>query len=252
MGFTYSFTDNELYGTDDINAAISRLTTKGVTVYPTDRNLIDAMNTVTAEVAGPGIDFSQYSCLVTTENDNIRIGPGTAFFEDGVSMVIDSEGILLPFEYNSYIYLYRDVVQNNCYPCISEQLPENNFVLLAYTDEQGAVQDRREYATSKLAPNSAVKTFSFFADVTYSTKTSPEKVLASFNVGYTTFSHVIFRKSLYSIAGYLTLPENEYSDYAKFYDGSDIRFRKSGTTLELFVNPRGDLDDVPGLEIIVF
>lgn len=252
MGYICNFKDNEIYGTDDINAAISRLTTKGVTIYPTDENLINAMNGVTSAVAASGVDYNEYSCLVSIENESIKISPGTAFFEDGMSIVIDSEGYSLPLEYNVYVYLYRDINRNDGYPCVSAELPENNYVLLAYIDEQGGIADKREYAVSKLAPNSAIETLSFFADISYGLRTSPETPLASFNIGYTTYKHVIVTSSKYRICGYLILPENDYSDYAYFYDGSKIRFKKTGTKLELFINPCGDIGEVPNLEIIVF
>ena len=252
MGYKYSFMDNETYGADDINAAISRLTTKGVTVYPTDQNLIDAMNGVISAVATPGVDYNQYSCVVSIENNNIKISPGTVFFENGISMVIDSDGEILPLEYNIYVYLYYDKIRNSCYPCASENIPENNYVLLAYIDETGNIKDMREYATSKLAPNSEIKISTFITDLKYSTDTSPEEVLATINVGYTSYRHVVFSHKSEKLTGYAMLVDDDYSEYVDFCDGSDIRFKKIGPTLQLSVHPHGDFETLTNLKIIVF
>lgn len=252
MGYKYSFCDNETYGTDDINAAISRLTTKGVTVYPTDENLIAAMNGITSEITTPGVDFNQYSCLVSIENESIKISPGTAFFDDGMSIVIDSEGEALPLQYNSYVYLFRDTDRNSCYPVASETLPETGYVLLAYIDESGNVTDKREYAVSKLAPNSEVVPTSFTVTVTYHSYTSPSEVLATINAGYSNFRYLVFKKSSHAIAGYVKLIDDEYTDYEKFYDGSYIAFKKQGQTVYISINPHGDFDTIADLEIILF
>lgn len=252
MGYKYSFMDNETYGADDINAAISRLTTKGVTVYPTDQNLIDAMNGVISAVATPGVDYNQYSCVVSKENKNIKISPGTVFFENGVTMVIDSDGIILPLEYNVYVYLYYDKIKNSCYPCASEDIPENNYVLLAYIDETGNIKDMREYAVSKLAPNSEIKTFSFTCDVSYSTNTPPDEVLATIDVGYTSYRHVVFSQGIKKIGGHVILVDDDFSEYANFCNGSQIRFKKTGPTLELYVYQLEDFATVNDLNITVF
>ena len=252
MSYIYSFMDNETYGADDINATISRLTTKGVTVYPTDQNLIDAMNGVTSAVATPGVDFNQYSCFVSKENNNIKISPGTVFFENGISMVINSDGETLPFKYNTYVYLYYDKIKNSCYPSTSETLPENNYVLLAYIDETGNIKDMREYATSKLAPNSEITIFEFDTDIRYSSTTLPDEVLATFNVGYSSYRHVVFSYATKKLGGHIILVDNDFSEYANFFDGSRIRFRKDGPTLELSIHPHGDFDTIDNLKITVF
>lgn len=252
MGYKYSFADNAVYGSDDINAAISRLTTKGVTVYPTDENLIDAMNDITSEVATSGVDFNKYSCLVTIEDENIKISAGTAFFDDGMSIVIDSDGVTLALEYNVYVYLLRDVNRNSCYPCVSAELPESGYVLLAYIDESGNITDKREYAVSKLAPNTEANPAVFSITLEYHTYTQYDQVLATINAGYSNFRYVVFKHINLGFGGYVKLVDNDYSIYSAFYSGTYIRFKKTGQKLEIFMDTRNHTYTIDNLEILLF
>ena len=251
MGYTYSFVDNEVYGTDDINAAISRLTTAGVAVYPTDETLINAMNSVTAQAASEGIEFSAKSCLVSVEDEDIKISAGTAFFEDGVSMVIDSEGTTLPLETGVYVYLFRDVNRNSCYPCVSKELPESGYILLAEIDENGSVTDKRTYAASKLAPNSAPQLSAYSMKIVYYPSTSPDEAVATLDAGYSAFTHLFFRHKEKSLAGVCDLAEGDYSEYVWFCDGSEVRFKKIGPKVEVYVLPHGDYAALNNVEIFL-
>ena len=252
MGYSYSFIDNQTYGTEDINKAFSRLTTKGITPYPTDENLINAMNTITSEITESGIDFDSYHCRVSIVGDTINISSGTAFFENGVSMVIDEDGATLPYQPEVYVYLYHDINLNSCYPTSSETLPESNYVPLAYIDNTGNIKDIRIFAKSKLLTNSQVVPFQTKIDVDFDTFHTGVEVLNTINVGYNNFSYLVFHDKARTLCNILELKENDYSDYSDFERYSYIRFMKRAQEVDVFVKSNGHYSTVEGLEIYIF
>ena len=110
----------------------------------------------------------------------------------------------------------------------------------------------REYAVSKLAPNSEVTTFTFINTLSYSNTTSPDEILLSLHIGYTSYRHVVFSHPSKKLGGHVILVDDDFSEYSSFYDGSAIRFKKNGSTLEVYVNPQGDFDTITNLNITVF
>ena len=252
MGYSYSFIDNETYGTDHINKAFSRLTTKGITPYPTDENLINAMNGITSEITTSGVDFDSFHCKVTLDRDTINISPGTVFFEDGVSMLIDEDGISLPYQSGVYVYLYRDINTNSCYPATSKNLPELNYVPLAYIDIDGNIKDIRIYAKSKLCPNSEVVPLKTTKTVTFDTHHTGTEVLGTINVGYNNFRYLVFRDKSHKLCSIVELVENDYSEYSDFDRYTYIRFMKKAQSIDIFVKTNGHYGTVEDLEIFIF
>lgn len=252
MGYSYSFIDNEIYGTDHINKAFSRLTTQGITPYPTDENLINAMNEATASITQSGVDFDAFHCKVSVNGDYLFISPGTVFFEDGVSMVIDEDGATLPYQSDVYVYLYHDINQNSCYPATSKNLPESNYVPLAYIDNTGKIQDIRIFAKSKLAPNSEVVPLSTSITVEFDTHHIGTEVLGTVNVGYNNFRYLIFRQKQQDLCNIVELSENNYTEYSDFARYSYIRFMKRGQSVDIFVKSNGHYSTVENVEIYIF
>lgn len=235
MGYRYSFIDNETYGVDDINGAVSRLTTSGVTFYPTDENLTDAMNAITSDITSGGVEFNHESCLVTVNDDEVTVSSGTVFFDDGVSLVIDSQGVTLPYSADAYVYAYRDVGLNSCDIRITKALPTKNYVLFAYIDSDGAVHDRRQYAVSKIAPNSAPNLKNVTLNIEYGNNFYERKV-AEFTIGYSAFQYIVFKSSSpVEVRGFCKLTEGDYSEKCTFYKDSTIRFKKDREKVEIYI-----------------
>ncbi len=250
MGYKYSFVDNEIYGTDDINAVISRLTTKGVAVCPEGRSVVDAMNQVVSELAEPGVEFDTGSLKVSADGDNIKIARGTAFFDDGVCFMVDDEGITLPMQKGTYVYLYRDGNRNSCYPCQEEELPQSGYVLLAQISGDGVVSDKREFAVSKLAPNSPATPKKYSVpECVWSSSTPHDRVLATVDAGYSDFGYLAFKKKIEYKHGNCKLIEGEWSEAMPVYRNSTVRFRKVGSTVELSVIPGGYGHTLSDMEI---
>lgn len=156
MGYKCSFLDNETYGADDVSAAFSRLTTAGVLAYPERDTVAQSLDALTAEVVSSGVgEFGGLEVSVT--DDGVIIGEGAAFFESGVSIEVDSEGILLETTVaeTTYVALRYEEEFNRVVPVLSAEEPEGDVVILAKIDADGTIYDMRSYASSKVAPNTA-------------------------------------------------------------------------------------------------
>ena len=156
MGYKCSFLDNEVYGADDVSAAFSRLLSGGVLPYPETEAVLDALNELTSEVIGSGV--SEFGGLeVTRTETGAKVGAGAAFFESGVAVAVDSEGVTVDFEEETpvYIYFIYHPEFNSVLLKASEEVPEGDTVVLAHIDATGKITDKRSYATAKVAINTS-------------------------------------------------------------------------------------------------
>ena len=96
MSLKKSFMDNEIYGADDINFALSRLTTQGVSLfkYNDGDNPLVSLNNALAEMASPGVDLYNV-------NGKILFGEMTFFHWSG----------LMPFEPEEWDYKFGSWIE---------------------------------------------------------------------------------------------------------------------------------------------
>lgn len=162
MGYKSSFLDNEIYGADDISAAFSRILTSGVLVYPERETVADSLNEMTSEVVDAGVtDFGGLE--VSRTETGAKVGQGTAFFESGVAVVVDSEGATVDFEEGTAVYIYF-IYQpefNSVLLKATEELPDGDTLVLAYIDADGNISDRRSYASAKMMVNTTNMYYDF-------------------------------------------------------------------------------------------
>ena len=94
MGFKCNFLDNEIYGADDVSEAFSRIMSSGVMAYQVNETVAEALNEMTGELINSGV--TNYSGMqISVSGNEIYIAPGTAFFNSGVSVVVDENGEML-------------------------------------------------------------------------------------------------------------------------------------------------------------
>ncbi len=247
MGYKYSFLDNETYGTDDINAMVARVTTSGVSIYPEGKSMIDAMNSVTSELIGSGVGYGSGSCYVSEEDGMLKVNSGVAFFDDGVTVEVDDEGIIMEKQTGKYLYFYRDINQNTCDVRLAEELPPDNYVLLCYINDSGEIVDKRHYAKLKVAPNAVRNYPTYEFGVVYGMYTPETEVLATIHVGYSDFSKIVFRSDYQSfnrISGMAEFGDDGYTPYLRFYWGTEIRFKKDGDTVYVFMRTNENFDEI--------
>jgi|GEM_PF-3755803 len=169
MSIRYSFMDNTAYGAEDINYALSRLTTQGVSLfnYSDGDNPLIALNDAVAAIAEPGVEyFNTNACLVTydSENSQFLIQPGTAFMADGSFITIEDNPYDITDTVNELrkseegtltVYFLRNVSKNCIEIRVTASAPEEeNTVSLAQILSDGSVLDLRSFARSKIAPAS--------------------------------------------------------------------------------------------------
>ena len=247
MGYKYSFLDNETYGTDDINAMVARVTTSGVGIYPEGKGMIDAMNVITSEIVGSGVGYGSGSCYVSEEDGKLKINIGVAFFDDGVTVEVDDEGVILEKETGKYLYFYRDINQNTCDICLTEEIPSDNYVLLCYINDSGEIVDKRHYAKLKVAPNAVRNYPTYEFGVVYHSYTPETEILATIPVGYSDFSNIVFRsdyETFNRVSGMAEFGDDGYTPYITFYKGSEIRFKKDGDTVYVVMRTNEKFDEI--------
>ncbi len=220
MGYKCSFLDNETYGAEDVSRAFSRLMTAGVLAYPERDTVQDALNTLTSEVTTSGV--SEYGGLeVSLTDTGAIIGAGSAFFESGVAIEVDSEGVEVNFELGTPVYITLEYQEdfNSVFIKATEKVPEGDVLVLAYIDANGNVDDRRSYAMSKIAINTANVYHNF--TVKHSTWTASLENLNPGSYSYYTMPHNGFR--------YLVLAG---------YDSAQIRFTPLDSMVDLSLEGR--------------
>ncbi|MDO4618443.1 MAG: hypothetical protein Q4B31_02855 [Clostridia bacterium] len=154
MGYKCTFLDNEIYGADDVSKAFSNLLTSGVLPYAERETVAQSLNAMTQEVISDGV--TGYDGMeVTWKNGIITIGSGTAYFDSGVAVMVDSDGCTLECGENEegYVYFLYTEELNLVAPKFTAALPEGDVIPLAKIDADGTVTDMRKYAMSKIMLN---------------------------------------------------------------------------------------------------
>lgn len=156
MGYTYDFMDNATYGADDLNRAMSRFVTSGIADAFEDNVSYNTSKLceVTQRLYAPGVVPEHISTLKVSRvsDSEIYIAPGLAFFENGSTITVDSEGVRLSYlaGEKNYVYLKADPANNRNLPMCTTEPPTGDIVMLAQIEPDGAVTDKRTYAKGKV------------------------------------------------------------------------------------------------------
>lgn len=147
---------NNTYGVDDINAIVSNLVGAGVAPFPSaDTYDVSELNSLTSALVAEGTSLDG---LKVSFNDNkIHIAQGIGYFENGATIVVDSEGEELEYSVAETLYVYAEYDQalNVCGFYTSESEPISStgiyVLVLATISADGTVIDKRNIAQSKIA-----------------------------------------------------------------------------------------------------
>ncbi len=244
MGYTFSFADNETYGTDDINAAFGRLIQSGVGFYSGNTNLIAGMNETTADYLESGVNLDGCQAELLAEDGTVKIHPGWAFFQDGSTITIDAAGVTLPYASGSpnYIYLLRDPARNMAEPVISTEAGSGDFVPIAQISAGGVLTDTRKFAVSKIAPNAAnVYLERGIPDITLTSSMDTTVPIATFDAGGAWFRYILVthEKGKAIPGAYQKMEDGVKTEFIKPYPGSDydhsrLAFQKRGQYIDVY------------------
>ena len=235
MAFTYSFVDNEIYGTDDINDITKSLTGAGVAPFVSkDSYNVSDLNNVTSALVGEGVQLDGCLCSVVdagTSERHIEIAQGIVFFESGVRMTVDEEGYILPIEPNTdgYIYAQYSPSLQKADIVFSRELPtDGECVPLVKVLADGTLLDKRTFARSKIATLGENATYRISEDrITVYNElylapyySDAEKILAEIDlsgIDITKFNYLIYQYDGWEAIGLEKYYDLKNNSRARFY-----------------------------------
>ena len=144
------------YGVDDVNAIVSNLVGAGVAPFPSgDTYDVSELNSLTSALVAEGTSLD--GLKVSFAENKIHIAQGIGYFENGATIVVDSDGEELDYTVAETLYVYAEYNQalNTCGFRASESEPSKGTgiytLMLATIAADGTVTDKRVFAQSKVA-----------------------------------------------------------------------------------------------------
>lgn len=144
------------YGVDDVNAIVSNLVGAGIAPFPSgDTYDVSELNSLTSALVAEGTSFD--GLKVSFADNKIHIAQGIGYFENGATIVVDSDGEELDYNVAEILYVYAEYNQalNTCGFYASENEPSDDIgiytLMLATIAADGTVTDKRVVAQSKVA-----------------------------------------------------------------------------------------------------
>lgn len=209
MAITYSFADNVSYGTEDVNNITARLVGAGIAPFAAKNSYSPSdLNALTAAVTSSGV--SPNCCRCTKSGTAVSVAQGIIYFENGVTMEVDSEGFTVTVPQNTagYVYAYYNDSLQTADIVFTAELPQTGYyVLLAEISAAGALTDRRTPARSKVATFGTNAAYEF-------TPTADETVL---DLDTTKFTYLILTGN-YAASGYFNYGVYNIKDRAWLYN----------------------------------
>ncbi|MBE7032000.1 MAG: hypothetical protein E7401_03450 [Ruminococcaceae bacterium] len=211
MAFTYSFVDNQIYGTDDINDITRSMTGAGVAPFISkDSYSTSDLNVMTSALVEAGASLEGCKCSVKnagTAEMSVTVAQGIVFFESGVRLTVDADGYVLPVIPNTagFVYAYFSPSLQKADILFNTELPsDGEYVLLAEITADGDLRDKREFARSKVATmgsnaehsidESRITVYETYDEAPAYSNT--EKIIAEIDlsgIDITKFNHLIYR-----------------------------------------------------------
>lgn len=237
MGLKKYFTDNEIYGADDVNSAFSHLVTSGVSLFDGTRAFVGELNEAVSQTVSEGVDaYNEDSCRVVYENGAYRVMPGVCFMPNGMQLEVDSQGYVISADEGSESYVYAEYSEgeNELGIAVSAEAGGDGTVPLAFINSDGSVEDRRVFAAAKVGLTSANLYKNAAVEVTYYlTYDEAVKNPAVINIGFAGFSYVYTEHtSVYSSGNCMLLYDVS--------DGTEKQVDENGTfNTRLYIKKQG-------------
>jgi len=226
MAITYGFIDGVLYGTDDINNITGGLVGAGIAPFTAkDSYSVSDLNAMTEAVVGAGVQLEGCKCTVSgigSPNLKVSVAQGIIFFDSGVRMEVDSEGydFSIPSNQEGYVFAhFSPSLQKADIFFENEVRDDGETVLLAKILQNGCVEDRREYARSKIGTLGRNIIYKAELEKLQTPVDHEEKYIVMKTVGVDVmrFNYAVLVASGYrGDGGYRYFPDTGY--YASFFD----------------------------------
>lgn len=155
MGLYYSFTDDESYGTEDINNITGELTGAGIAPFPSKNTYSTSdLNGLTAALTGSGTSLDGCKCTYSAEDGTVAVAPGIIFFGNGTKLRVDADGYTLTVTEGAagYVYAVCNTSVQTAEIKLAAELPTSgDYVALCELTADGKARDRRVFARSRVA-----------------------------------------------------------------------------------------------------
>lgn len=151
MGFTYSFVDNKSYGVDDINGIVSSLVGAGVAPFTSKSSYTPSeINSLTSAVVTKGVQLDGCKCI-KLGTTSVKISQGIVFFENGVTLTVDSSGYTISISSNAtgYIIAEYDVSLQTAKIGFKSTLPASGIFVKLARLASGELIDERKFCRAK-------------------------------------------------------------------------------------------------------
>jgi len=223
MAYKCLFLDNDVYTAQDVDDAISNICADGISGYPFDESALSGLNTAIAELTLQGVSYKGTSCLLVKVGTTYKISQGSAFMYDGTQIIFDSDGYVITPQagVKQYIYLERDVLHNTINVVVSQQAGGQNTVPIAEIAANGAITDRRRFASANIGIMAEPKNISVTAHIT---ETVQPNQSVSVDVGFNGWKYAITQiavgRQCYkiedgeTISGFSDTPSDTRVDYS--------------------------------------
>ena len=190
MAYKCLFLDNDVYTAQDVDDAISNICADGISGYPFDESALSGLNTAIAELALQGVSYKGTSCRLVKVGTTYKISQGAAFMYDGTQIIFDSDGYVIAPQagVKQYVYLERDVLHNTINVVVSRQAGGQNTVPIAEIAANGAITDRRRFASANIGIMAEPKNISVTVHIT---ENIPARSSIDIDVGFNGWKYVI-------------------------------------------------------------
>ncbi len=194
MGFSVDFTDNKSISAQELNSVIAELGDGTVEVSSefVDDKLYytDKLNCIRSEIVTGGVASGCEAALCET---GIIIGEGLCFFDNGMRMKIDSEGISLGVTSGeeNFVYLYASPMLNIATAVVTtEEKTGSEYVPICKIKADGALVDARMWCRAKIPMLNS--RFAQTENFTIFKPTEDKSLLASFPLINKAYSYIVF------------------------------------------------------------
>ena len=204
MGFCVDFTDNKAISAEILNDILAEVGDGSVSASSefTDGSLFytDKLNCIRSEIVTGGIRSGCKAALCET---GVIIGEGLCFFDSGMRMKIDAEGITLPTAEGkeNFVYLYASPISNVATAVVTTEEKEGSeYVPICKIDETGKIYDTRAWCRAKI-PMMNSNFMQRERVVIENNQQSGKVLVATVPLANKAYSHIIFM-SEYAISVY--------------------------------------------------
>ena len=149
MSYSVNFLDNQLVTAEVINQASAELGGNALGFSDDMLYGVDDLNAISKSLIEKGVS---YGCELSLQEDTVVIGEGVLFMPDGKRVEIDPEGVALPLvpEQTSFVWFALDDITGFVFPRCTDYAPGSApHVMLGMVTDKGEITGYPDKAVMK-------------------------------------------------------------------------------------------------------